>query len=38
MYMFIRISVEQTEHVRTSKLGIEHSYRRRKTTVHFRCD
>lgn len=38
MYMFIRISVEKTEHVRISKLGTEHSYHRRKTTVHFRCD
>ena len=38
MYMFIQISVEKTSHVRTSKLGIKHSYYRRKTIVHFRCD
>jgi hypothetical protein len=38
MYMFIRTSIEQTEHVRTSKLGTEHIYCRRKTIVHFRCD
>jgi hypothetical protein len=38
IYVFIRISIEQIEHTRTSKLGIEHNYFRRRTIVHFRCD
>jgi hypothetical protein len=36
--MFIRTSTVNTEHVRTSKLGIKHKYHRVKTIVHFRCD
>jgi hypothetical protein len=38
IYVFIRTSTEQSEYVRTSKLGIEHAYCRCKTMVHFRCD
>jgi DNA-directed RNA polymerase subunit RPC12/RpoP len=37
-YMFIKKSTVKTEHVRTSKLGIEHKYVRSKTIVHFICD
>lgn len=36
--MFIKQSVIETSHVRRSKLGTEHTYTRRKTLVHFRCD
>lgn len=38
IYVFIRTSIEQTEHTRTSKLGTSHTYFRRRTLVHFRCD
>lgn len=36
--MFIKTSTVETKHVRTSKLGTKHSYKRTKTIVHFRCD
>lgn len=36
--MFIKQSVVETSHVRKSKLGTEHTYTRKKTLVHFRCD
>jgi DNA-directed RNA polymerase subunit RPC12/RpoP len=36
--MFIKQSIVETSHVRKSKLGIEHTYTRKKTLVHFRCD
>lgn len=36
--MFIKQTVQETSHVRKSKLGTEHAYTRRKTYVHFRCD
>ena len=36
--MFIKQTVIETPHVRKSKLGTEHSYTKRKTIVHFRCD
>jgi hypothetical protein len=38
IYVFIRTTVEQSEHTRISKLGVEHVYHRRRTVVHFRCD
>jgi hypothetical protein len=38
IYVFIRTTTQQSEHTRTSKLGIEHVYYRRSTVVHFRCD
>ena len=36
--MFIRIDVEKTKHSRTSKLGREHVYERKKSVVILRCD
>jgi hypothetical protein len=36
--MFIKEYTEQTRHVRTSKLGKEHSYLRQKAFCVFRCD
>lgn len=36
--MYIKEFIEETWHTRKSKLGVEHSYKRRKTIVHFRCD
>jgi hypothetical protein len=36
--MFIKQTVCETSHVRKSKLGAEHTYKRKKTLVHFRCD
>jgi NAD-dependent SIR2 family protein deacetylase len=36
--MFIKISTEKTSHVRISKTGVEHTYYRHRTVVHFRCD
>jgi hypothetical protein len=32
------MSKQITEHVRTSKLGKEHRYKRNKTVLQFRCD
>ena len=36
--MFIRTEFRQTQHIRTSKRGLNHSYMRKKTVVVFRCD
>jgi len=36
--MFIKIDVEKTTHTRTSKLGVEHNYERKKSVVVLRCD
>lgn len=36
--MFIRQYTEKTEHVRKSKLGVEHVYYRDRTYALFRCD
>ncbi len=36
--MFIRIDIEKTLYTRTSKLGCEHTYERKKTIVVLRCD
>ncbi len=36
--MFIKIDVEKTTHTRTSKLGVEHKYERKKSVVVLRCD
>jgi hypothetical protein len=36
--MFIRTEFRQTQHIRTSKRGVNHSYMRKKTVVVFRCD
>ncbi len=36
--MFLRKEYVTTEYVRTSKLGIEHSYTRTKTLAIFSCD
>ena len=36
--MFIRIDQEKTKHSRTSKLGRQHIYERKKSVVVLRCD
>ena len=36
--MFIRQETHTLEHVRISKLGKEHTYKRNKTVAVFRCD
>jgi hypothetical protein len=36
--MFIRIDTIKTQHVRKSKLGIEHTYSRDSSIVVLRCD
>jgi hypothetical protein len=36
--MFIQTTTEKTSYMRTSKQGIEHTYYREKTIVHFLCD
>jgi hypothetical protein len=36
--MFLRKETRIEEHVRTSKLGHEHVYKRAKTVAMFRCD
>jgi hypothetical protein len=36
--MFIRLEIKDQMYVRTSKLGIEHEYMRKKTLVVLRCD
>jgi len=36
--MFLKTKSQQTQYVRVSKLGIEHTYFRNKTLAEFRCD
>lgn len=36
--MFLKTKTQQTQHVRISKLGVEHLYTRNKTIAEFRCD
>lgn len=36
--MFIKQSIVETVHLRKSKCGVDHSYIRKKTLVHFLCD
>lgn len=36
--MFLKTKVQQSQYVRVSKLGIEHTYVRNKTLAEFRCD
>ncbi len=36
--MFMGIETEKTKYVRTSKLGTEHTYDRKKSVVVLRCD
>ena len=36
--MYLREFIQETWHVRKSKLGHEHNYKRSKTIVIFRCD
>ena len=36
--MFLKKETQQSQYVRISKLGIEHTYTRRKTVAVFRCD
>jgi transcription initiation factor IIE alpha subunit len=36
--MFLKTESVETEHTRTSKNGIRHSYNRQKTSAIFRCD
>ncbi len=36
--MYLYNKIQENQYVRRSKLGCEHSYRRRKTIAVFRCD
>jgi protein-arginine kinase activator protein McsA len=36
--MFLKKEIRTLEYIRTSKLGVEHSYTRSKTVALFRCD
>jgi len=36
--MFLKTKSQQSQYVRISKLGIEHTYIRKKTIAVFRCD
>ena len=36
--MFLKSEIREIEHTRTSKLGQEHTYKRKKTIAIFRCD
>ena len=36
--MFIKTEIHESQHVRRSKCGKEHSYKRKKTIAVFRCD
>jgi NAD-dependent SIR2 family protein deacetylase len=36
--MYLKEYTVQTQHIRKSKLGVEHEYYRQKTVVVFRCD
>jgi uncharacterized protein YlaI len=36
--MFLKTKSQQTQHVRISKLGVEHAYVRTKTIAMFQCD
>ena len=36
--MFLSTEIEETQHTRPSKNGLEHSYTRKKTVATFRCD
>jgi hypothetical protein len=36
--MFITTEIETTKHTRTSKLGVEHEYKRTRSLAVFRCD
>lgn len=36
--MFLKTKSQESQHVRVSKLGVEHTYTRIKTLAVFRCD
>ncbi len=36
--MFLKTELQESQHVRRSKCGNEHSYTRKKTVAVFRCD
>jgi protein-arginine kinase activator protein McsA len=36
--MFLKKEIRTLEYIRTSKLGVKHSYSRSKTVALFRCD
>ncbi len=36
--MFLKVKTQTNQHVRISKLGIEHTYKRKRTLVVLRCD
>jgi len=36
--MFLKTEIELVEYTRTSKLGKQHTYKRKKTLAVFRCD
>ena len=36
--MFLKTEIQESQHVRRSKRGREHTYNRKKTVAIFRCD
>jgi protein-arginine kinase activator protein McsA len=36
--MFLKTETQQSQYVRHSKTGVEHTYKRSKTVAMFRCD
>jgi hypothetical protein len=36
--MFMRLEIRQTQYLRPSKKGVQHSYQRKKTVAIFVCD
>jgi protein-arginine kinase activator protein McsA len=36
--MFLKTEIDEIEHIRTSKCGLQHTYKRRRTSAVFRCD
>jgi hypothetical protein len=36
--MFLKVKTQTNQHVRISKLGIEHTYKRKRTLAVLRCD
>jgi len=36
--MYLGTEFEQTQHMRTSKKGVHHTYMRKRTVIVFRCD
>jgi protein-arginine kinase activator protein McsA len=36
--MFLKTEIDEIEYTRFSKCGLQHTYKRRKTSATFRCD